>query len=56
MLPPLFVCLLSQRAMIEDETRKVVLDMITKAEEEAIRNELERIAREAAIINVEDGE
>ncbi|KAF2882976.1 hypothetical protein ILUMI_23204 [Ignelater luminosus] len=44
-------------AMIEEKTRKIVLDMIIKAEEEAIRNELERIARETATINVgEDGE
>jgi len=42
--------------MLEDEARTAVLNLVIRAEEEAIRNELERIAREAAMLEAEDEE
>ncbi|KAF5308189.1 hypothetical protein FQR65_LT06369 [Abscondita terminalis] len=41
-------------AMLENEAHAIILDMIIRAEEEAIRNELERIARETMQAQVED--
>ncbi|KAF2882977.1 hypothetical protein ILUMI_23205 [Ignelater luminosus] len=40
--------------LLQDEAHKVIMDMVIKAEEEVIRNELERIAREAAMLQAED--
>ncbi|KAK4884545.1 hypothetical protein RN001_000816 [Aquatica leii] len=41
-------------AILEEEARAAVFNMIIRAEEEAIRNELERIARETMAMMVED--
>lgn len=43
-----------QDELLQDEARKAIIDMVIKAEEEAIRNELERIAREATMLHAED--
>ncbi|KAK4885100.1 hypothetical protein RN001_001371 [Aquatica leii] len=43
-------------AMIESESRAAVINMIVRAEEEAIRRELERIAKEAMSLVAEEGE
>lgn len=42
--------------MLEDEARNAVLKMVVRAEEEALRRELERIAREATMDEAEDEE